>query len=155
MKKSIILILTAAFVLSMSAMVLGVEFDSGSFDVGVEVHEFAILDTPRDLYIGILDEDESTNNDSDNFRIRTNFGINLDVTSDGFEDLNEYIKYFVNDKEIVPGKEEIGILTVEAARNEEHTFSVEFDEEYFLQGDWETVEAQTVSDTVVLTISAP
>ncbi|MEJ6951223.1 hypothetical protein [Natronospora cellulosivora (SeqCode)] len=153
MKKSIILILTAALLLSMSAMVLG--FASGSFEVGVEVHQFAILETPEDLYIGILDEDENTNEDSSQFRIRTNFGINLDVTSNGFEGLNEYIKYYVNDVEIVPGSEENGVLSVNAAQNEEHTFSVTFNEEAFMTGDWETVEARSFDDTVVLTISAP
>ncbi|MFW5981678.1 MAG: hypothetical protein ACOCQO_00570, partial [Halanaerobiaceae bacterium] len=114
-------------------------------------------ETPEELNIYLFDEKQETNIDSGDFSIRTNFPLTLDVESGGFNPLilNEYIRYYVDETEIVPGTSESAVLSIEEGTYRPGLFSVElYEAELIDNEDWEYIAAATISDTVIFTISA-
>ncbi|MFW5981006.1 MAG: hypothetical protein ACOCRU_00360 [bacterium] len=155
MKKSFFLFVMIVFLLSNSILLAFTI--SEEFNVIIQVHQYAIIDTPAELNIYLFDDNQETNLDSDEFSIRTNFALSLDIESGGFNPLilNEYIRYYVDGAEIVPGTTGSAILSMEEGTYLTSLFSVELDEEELINNEeWEYIAATTVSDTVIFTVSS-
>lgn len=163
MKKINIIVIAALFLIAVSSMVMA---KSSNFDVKINVPPFANVGTPGDLTINLFDSTQN-NTISSSFTIRTNYGINLDITSSRFPtytdgrnsiDLNKYIDYGINtsdDPDIEPGTTVTNVLTVKEAHSNTAIFYVELDEEGLLADNWHLIpEGETPTSTVTLTISA-
>ncbi len=158
MKRINILVLAAILVVAVSGMAMA---KTGKFDVNLNVLKWAEVGTPGSLSIDLFDGNATNNSASGTFDIKTNFGINLDVSSTGFSNtiLNDYITYEAGGTTgIVPGTSggASNVLSVSAAQSKTATFTVRLDEASLMSNEaWETIPASTViTDTVTLTVSA-
>ncbi|MEJ6951222.1 hypothetical protein [Natronospora cellulosivora (SeqCode)] len=155
MKKNVLLITIFTIIILNSS--LFAYTISEEFIVMLQVNPYVLIETPEELNLYLFADNQEINTDTSEFSIRSNFALSLDIESGGFYPsvLNNYIRYIVDGEKLTPGTSSSALLTIKGSTYDSFTFIVELYEAELIENEaWEEISAITVSDTVILTVSA-
>lgn len=150
MKKLGVLFLVFALVLVLNTIGLAAG-DRDSFTVTVNVQEFMKVVVPENGITLNVTDPTTTTTATDNVTVLANFdGGTVTVSSDGFNDF-ENVSYELNDNPLAPGAS-VTLSGVIGLGSNTMIFDVIWNG--LSDGYWETILADSYSDTVLFTVSS-